>query len=386
MNFFGSKTSCPIGDRNEILDWFAIFHRWDFITAKKSSGKPNWITIKQYPLSSETLYKRWANSEELVGVRFQTGKEGKTQYALLDVDIGSQYHPQNDLSAFDGLMSALASIGLCCHLKVRSSNSCGLHVYFPLSELVPCYRLAVALRNVLERSSFEVKAGHLEIFPNVKTPKSNYAAHRLPLQKDSYVLGEDFEPIHNSLERFIGSWYSAASNQNLELLKEAIADAPISRNFSSSNRAEWKQRLEETITTGWTSRHQTNDIVKEICIYGRVFLCKNWDDIEPWAIEILKRMPGFQKFCNHQHDINKRVRDWIKSNRISNRYSPYSNVFKASKQLKAPPNEVRSADALKRIEDAIAQIIERDGQLPQGTRARQELLCKVARCSASTLI
>jgi hypothetical protein len=69
------------------LEWFSNFHLWDFITAKRARGKPDWFTEKRYPLQVFELYNRWSNPDELIGVRFKGGKEGTTSYALLDIAI-----------------------------------------------------------------------------------------------------------------------------------------------------------------------------------------------------------------------------------------------------------------------------------------------------------
>jgi hypothetical protein len=96
------KQSISEGDRPEsriadklpttIPEWFGIFHQWDFIYADSTESKPNWKTnTKRFPLSPETLYKRWLNPAELIGVRFETIASGRTWYIMIDIDAGSQY-------------------------------------------------------------------------------------------------------------------------------------------------------------------------------------------------------------------------------------------------------------------------------------------------------
>jgi hypothetical protein len=58
-----SVTGCPKqkGDRqserpsDKILQWFAIFHPWDYITAVSTRGKPDWTTIRKFPLIKCTI-------------------------------------------------------------------------------------------------------------------------------------------------------------------------------------------------------------------------------------------------------------------------------------------------------------------------------------------
>ncbi|MBD2058126.1 hypothetical protein H6F88_19265 [Oculatella sp. FACHB-28] len=368
-----------------VLNWFAIFYFWDFIVAQATEGKPDWKTVSRFLLSPETLCKRWAKADELVGVRFKCGRGGTTRYVMLDIDITSLYHPYKDVQAFRKLLEVMESLGLCRSLTIRSSYSEGLHVYFPIPEPVPCFKLAVAVANAVQDAGFRVKDGQLEIFPNVKFPRSLYKAHRLPLQQGSYVLDKNLQPVHDSIELLVNSWHEAESQQDLELLKQAIAVAKARTFNASGDAAEWRERLEATLRNGWTSEGQTNRILKESCIYARVFQGKDWDEVESWAVATLPSLPGYQQFCNHKRNIKRRVKDWVTTNRRSNRYHPYESLPKEPKTPLAPPNHVRSSDALQRIKDAIAQITEQFGSLPEKVRDRQSLICKTAQCSASTL-
>ncbi len=368
-----------------ILNWFDHFHKWDFITAEATEGKPKWITIKKFPLSPETLYGRWQSSSELVGVRFKSGCEGTTSYALVDIDIGSQYHPRQDPSAIAAITRALETIGIYQHVKVRSSFSGGLHLYFPLADNFNCYKLAVALQQTLERLGLQIQPGQLEIFPNVKAPRSNYQAHRLPLQLGSFVLDSDFQPVYNSLPRFIQTWNTVAEQQDLTRLTEVVAEATQTRLSCSKDLEEWERRLEASLAKGFTKKGQTNQLIKEVCIYLRVFKELKWDEVAIEAYGVITSLPGYQEYCGHRQEIKKRIQDWVKTNQESNRYYPASNRLKVvQKRPKAPSNEVRSENAIERIKQAIAYLTE-SGTLPSGVKARQVEICKIARCSASTL-
>ena len=82
--------------------FLALFpHRHDYIYARHPSpGKrPQWQTESRHPLSDRLIEQ----GTYLYGVRF--GKE--TQYAMLDIDIGSAYHPRRDPFAFQKLTEAL---------------------------------------------------------------------------------------------------------------------------------------------------------------------------------------------------------------------------------------------------------------------------------------
>jgi hypothetical protein len=71
----------------------------------------------------------------ILGLRF--GSE--TRYALIDIDHGSSYHPENNLENFQAVLGAAEKIGLCRNMFVRSSDSEGLHIYFFLPEPVPSF-------------------------------------------------------------------------------------------------------------------------------------------------------------------------------------------------------------------------------------------------------
>ncbi|MBC7968764.1 MAG: hypothetical protein H7Z11_01300 [Verrucomicrobia bacterium] len=107
----------------------ALFpHPWDFIyAALPNTGKAQWKTQKRFPLKPRNLWALWENTTQLVGVRF--GK--KTSYGLIDVDRGSQYHPENNSTAFDSILFALENLGLNRFVIIFSSDSGGLHVYCP---------------------------------------------------------------------------------------------------------------------------------------------------------------------------------------------------------------------------------------------------------------
>lgn len=378
------KDNCPPNPLllKTVLEWMELFHFWDFIIALATEGKPKWKTVSKYPLSRETLCERWQNPNFLIGVRFPTGKDGKTCYVLIDIDIGSKYHPKNNPIAINELLAALEAVGLCRCIRVRSSASRGIHLYFPFSEPLPCWKVASTVKEAVERSGFEVKPGQLEIFPNCKMPKSLYSAHRLPLQLGSFVLDQDFQPEHNSIERLIQEWRLASLQQDLEEFKRTISTAQAFKRYTSGDANEWCERLEKTLERGWTGKGQTDRILQEACTYARVFLGKSWDDVESWAISTLPKIPGYQKFCNHKRDLKTRIRDWVRTNRRSGRYSPFASF---PKKPKAPTNKDRSHDSLARIKAAIAQIISEQGQLPHAIRNRMQLICKIAKCSPVTL-
>ncbi|MDJ0703866.1 MAG: hypothetical protein QNJ46_11355, partial [Leptolyngbyaceae cyanobacterium MO_188.B28] len=143
----------------------------------------------------------------MFGVRFGT----ETQYCLLDIDIGSAYHPRQDPLALSRIQSALEPLGLVKSLTCTSSYSGGLHLYFPFQPAQNTWQLAIAVSTLLENSGFKLLPGQLEVFPNPRTYVVDgepmlFNAHRLPLQTGSYLLNPDLQPIWSSQEYFVQQW------------------------------------------------------------------------------------------------------------------------------------------------------------------------------------
>lgn len=190
-------------------------NNFGFIVADKQTV--NWTTQSAYPLSSGELVQLFLDEQKLIGVGF----DKTTKYIVIDIDWLSKYHPTHDIDQFRGILNALETIGLTRHLVIRSSDSGGIHVYFPLPEEVPTFWLAASVRVILTDAGYEIKNGHLEIFPNTKHfaklpgEHSHYKSHRMPLQPNSgsYLLeddGLDPQPIPDTtaaqITAFLDQW------------------------------------------------------------------------------------------------------------------------------------------------------------------------------------
>jgi hypothetical protein len=127
--------------------FLALFpHRFDYIYAKHPDPgqKSDWKTETRYPLSDRLIQQ----GAYLYGVRF--GKQ--TQYCLLDIDINSPYHPRRDGLAISRIVAALEPLGLTSYIACQSSNSGGLHLYFPFEPAQPSWKLAAAVTALLSNS------------------------------------------------------------------------------------------------------------------------------------------------------------------------------------------------------------------------------------------
>jgi len=379
----------PLGQR--LCDTFGRY-LWNCIRAElpnDATAKPAWQTITKYELRPRVLWNDWQDANTLIGVRF--GHE--TVYGLLDIDAGSDYCSADGVAE---LRAALETIGITRTILTRSSWSGGLHLYLPLPEAVNTFNLAVALHECLKAQGFRLKAGQLEVFPNIKAygvkTFIDYAAHRLPLQpaSGSCLLDDDLNPTGNSLARFFWLWDQAASHQDMDELRHAIKigrdnhrKKPKRRNHPVES---WRQDLDTEITEGWTDHGQTNHLLKTIACYGHVFERLSGQDLIDYTLRIATSRPGYEKYCRHRHEIERKVTTWVRA--VENYYWPLGTT--PTRDTASPSSKViqfnqqQSEDAQSRIKAAYDQL-EQTGELPEQITARAKAIARVARVSQQTL-
>ncbi|MFK8185520.1 MAG: hypothetical protein AB8B99_19260 [Phormidesmis sp.] len=399
--------SDPLAQR---LSHTFLKNRWDFIYAPvpdpnqpeqkelnwqtahlkpKPKLKPQWKTESRYPMKSRVLYHRWADPSEILGVRF----DHTTEYGLLDIDAGSQYHPKQNPSAISELQIALETIGITRTVLVRSSWSDGLHLYFPLNGAVNTFNLAVGVKFCLQTQGFDVKEGQLEIFPNDKSygvvTKILYKGHRLPLQPEtgSWLLDDDLQGISNQLSDLFRVWDVAAIGQDMAELNSALLIARQNRlkkpRRRLNNVESWRRDLELLIAEGWTGAHQTNHLLKQIGCYGVVFLNLSGDALVKYIRETAISAPGYAKWCGHQHQIEMRSRSWAKA--VEKYYWPLGTHAKERPADNVVPfNQQRSLTAQEQIKTAIA-VLEESDRLPETITARAQAISELAGTSLGTL-
>ena len=328
------------------------------------------------------LWREWQETARLVGVR----PGHSTTYALLDIDIDSPYHPNQDEGAIAQIEAALETIGMTRTLRIRSSWSKGIHLYIPLPELVKTFDLAVALKNCLAPQGFQIKPGHLECFPNVKAYgnviKTEYLAHRLPLQpaSGSCLLDQSFNPGSSNLEDFFARWDVAAAGQDSSALKQALPLARKNRFKKVRNRLNkadsWKQDLETVLAEGWTGSGQTNHLLKEMGCYGHVFLGYCDEELTDFIQAQAIASPGYEKWCRHQREIRMRSRVWATA--IEKYYWPLGTCEKGRQTTKnnvVPFNALRAQNAQESIQAAMQQL-ESAHELPEKATARAQAIRK----------
>jgi hypothetical protein len=379
----------PVGQR--LCDVFGRY-RWKCIRAElpdAATAKPQWQTITQYEMRPRVLWNDWQDANTLIGVRFTHD----TVYALLDIDAGSDYCNPDGVAE---IRAALETIGITRTVLIRSSWNGGLHLYIPLPEEVQTFNLAVTLHECLKAQGFRLKAGQLEIFPNIKAYGvqifTEYNAHRLPLQpaSGSCLLDDDLNSQGNSLAQFFWRWDQAASHQDMDELRHAIKigrdnhrKKPKRRNHPVES---WRQDLDTEITEGWTAPGQTNGLLKTIACYGRVFEGLQGQDLIDYTRRMAVSRPGYEQYCRHQHEIDRKVTAWARA--VENYYwplgtTPTRDTSPIQNNL-VSFNRQQADDAQNRIRAAYADL-EQSGELPGQIAARASALARLAKVSQQTL-
>lgn len=362
--------------------------------------KPQWQTVTKYPLRPRVLWRLWQDPAQLVGVRF----DDQTRYGLIDIDAESLFHPRQQPEALPTLKAALETIGIFRTVLIRSSWSGGLHLYIPLSESVPTFGFASALKQCLEVQDIPVAQGQVEIFPNCKsyaTPGhyTEYNGHRLPLQPHAgaCLLDEDCNPVSQDLERFFQQWDSAAAAQDMAQLRESISTARQNRRGRRQRQTtiveEWRQDLRAEMGEGWTDYGQTNHLLKTIACYGVVFEGLKGDALAEFVYESAIQSPGFAQWCRHQSDIKLKAMVWARAAegyywRLGDertRGGSFQSLSEPdSKVIPISQNLLRSQDAQRRIEAAVSDLSEQ-GILAATPTARAKQIAEHGSISLKTL-
>lgn len=368
-------------------------HRFDYIWAEyPTKGEAvNWKTESRHPLSDRLI----SQGTFLYGVRF--GAE--TNYCLLDIDAGSQYHPKRDPLAISRIVTALEPIGLVSYIPCTSSYSGGLHLYFPFQQPQSSWQMAIALAALLENAGFKIHPGQLEIFPNPKPYVTDgeislFNAHRLPLQIGSYLLNQEFQPIWSDTQTFVRQWTIAQQHNDVDnkTLQQIIKQAKR-KHFGITGKAEkFINDLNAEIELGWTDYGQTNRLLGRITMRAYIFhhVLSGGSPLDGEAliaeiVETAQSLPGYNEWCRHRAEIEHRAEEWARCVENSH-YFHYGDKSKKPKlDIKDPElvdavdqapswNQQRSAATRDRIRRAIADLLEQDALPSKPTARFQKLL------------
>lgn len=379
--------------QKEDADFFSLFpHRFDYLYAPhpEPGTSPAWQTETRHPLTDRLLQQ----GSYLYGVRF--GKQ--TQYCLLDIDKGSPYHPAIDPFAIQRITASLETIGLARYLVCTSSDSGGLHLYFPFPSPQNTWELGAAITALLENAGFTVKPGLLEVFPNRKSYNAEGASlfngHRLPLQAGSYLLNQDFERIWSNQNSFVQQWQTIQQrNEILSDTLKRILKQQRRKYQVSGKAAKFLNDLNTEIELGWNDHGQTNYLLGRIALRTYIFhhILENSPPLEgqPLAeqiVAIARSLPGYREWCRHQHELEHRALEWATCVENSRYFhygyskqqldkSPRSEGQPVSESSELSWNQQQSQAARERIRKAIADLLDQNA-LPAQASARFKILTR----------
>jgi len=357
-------------------------HRYDYLWAEYPipTEKPCWRTESRHPLSDRLILQ----GSTLFGVRFGQ----MTSYAMLDIDIGSPYHPANSPQVLPDILGVLEEKLDCpSTIALHSSWSGGLHIYIPFHESLKTITVAIVISGILEQAGYKIAGGILEVFPNRKPFSSDgslslYNGHRLPLQAGSFLLNEDWQPIYTTQNKFIKLWHQASAANTLSPKQLTQLSKQLRKPYRLTHKAtKFLNDLNAEIEQGWTGSGQTNHLLGRIAMRAYVFGQQLFNLAQPLSgqalidviVETARSLPGFHDYCQHQADLEQRAKDWARSVESSH-YYPYGspkgvnhNQPTATNQLTW--NEEQQQTARARIIQAISHLLERQ-QFPAGITAR----------------
>ena len=385
----------PIGVR--LLQYFN--HPWRHLRAKPVpiGEKIKWRLEKRYYLRKRNMWKDWKRKDIVIGLGFGNG----CRRLMIDLDINSPYHPNNNYELYQKLLGILEDLGLCKQVVVQSSASGGIHLYYFFAEELPTYDVALTVRLALSAAGFKIVDGQLEIFPNTKPYVekgkgfSNYKAHRLPLQPETgSILRSSFslEYWSSSLAELAEAADWSAQGQDLEQFKKMMMLARQENQdfwkLAKKRRkvSEWRQHVLDFIEEGWTGFHQTNVLLLNIGIFLHVFLEKTGEELAEAMVEYAINLPGYREYCRHQHEIEKRCRDWARS--IENFYrrlyqhpkraETYRKMFNRTSRETPNGNKRKGSEASNRIKMAYNHLKDL-GELPSKVTELIFILIKTAK-------
>ena len=341
----------------------------------------SWITAQKY-LTDNELFLNWSHSNKFVGVTF--GKT--TKYALIDIDAGSQYDSHSQMMSIE---AALSKVGINQVNWYKSSGSEGWHGYIPFNQVMGTWDVAVVLTQVLTTKGFTIDKGQLELFPNTKSWGSKYHSHRLPLQAG-------FEYSKEELCWFISDWEEAAVENDADLFNSYRDEARkwfksykgVPKNTSKPPFAAkgekstlWYNNLQATLKEGWTATSQTNSIIGDIAALHRVFTkASSVEELALMIIETATTLPGYEQYCNHKHEIDKRCTEWSRC-----AWKKYRPIGSANQKVYVKKTEEENCNLTKlkevraKIADALVKIRE------SGFKVTYRLLASEANVSLSTI-
>ena len=370
--------------------FLALFpHRYDYLWANHPhpGAKPDWQTESRHPLSDRLIQQ----GAFLHGVRFGS----TTQYVVLDLDRGSSYHPIRDRLAWRRITVALEPLGLVQSIPCSSSDSKGLHLYFPFDTPQKTWAIALAVSTLIENAGFKLAPGQLEVFPNCKPYATGgemnlYNGHRLPMQAGSYILNQDLEQVWGDQQTFVQHWQFAQRRNQIDAKTiDRTIKAARRKQYGITGKAnKFLNDLNAEIEQGWTGLGQTNRLLGRIAmrayVFGHIYSAdtplegaKLVDDI----VKTARSLPGYEEWCQHQHEIENRAQEWATCTEGSKyfHYGLGKTQPKRHQSLESQNssrwNQQQQQSARERIQQAVADLLNQE-TLPSGIMERFNALTR----------
>jgi hypothetical protein len=288
-----------------------FFYGWEPIISP-NQVPTQWKTLTRRCLSLAEIQKYHADPTRLIGLRHDRW----TQFALIDVDHASCYRDEDSIRT---ICWCLSDIGLELPIFIQSSYkgglTKGLHILFFLEKEVNSRNLADLISDWLTLNGFVIMEGQLEVFPSAGNGTNcKFKAVRLPLQPDSgsWILDDNFIPYNNSIDYLNKLILISLNTPDFSSLEIDEEPAEI---VTSQKAADWQKGIRAMFRRGWTEPSQTQSLIRaaidEVVVFRKLtevnLVCKE-------VKLILINLPGYAKYCGHQHDIDKRIESWVTAN------------------------------------------------------------------------
>ena len=206
--------------------------------------------------------------------------------------------------------------------------------------------IACAAHAALAAAGVRVAGGVCELFPNKKAFNAEHNGHRLPLQRGSFILDDDFRCIGNEKTSFLQQWQHCLAGQDEALLADVLAEKPLP--------------IPKRIAVGslppiaWTGPGQSNEVMKQLVNYGDRYLgLKTIPALEDWIVVVAPQLSGFEQFASEESKNDLTRKNWA--------YRWAKSHFKSVRQYTAQSsfdhNAVVAAEALERLMVALGKVV-----------------------------
>ena len=399
-SFSDNSAQNPQDSNNYALrqKFYQLFpYGWDFIV--KDTPDARWRTESRFKLTEQKFWYKYSDESQILGLRF----DKQTRHGLGDLDTGSTYHPLKNKRYIKVIKKKLREYGINRIVFVQSSDSGGIHFYFFFDRPVNTFRLACVFQKAMVEAKLEVKNGKLETFPNTKEYNNVYNGHRLPLQQGSYLLDENFAPYTIAgLEDFLEAAEWSAAGNDTDLLESKFEEAykwfkveknkqrlyePTAEDRDFIEQVDYCQReikegfinkIRLVVEEGFTDSGETNDLLLTIAKLGRILYGLSGQAFVDYIKETVTGCPGYYKYCNHKHEIDRRCREvarygekkWYLYRSRLPKNRPTYQYIKENLSNKPNLNLEKQHNARSRIIQAV-EYLEKNSKLPSKVGARK---------------